>query len=95
VCILFFQPLVLDPELSTLDFEEREVGSGYFITSSFCDRAVTIGDAMELPCLQRRDGLVGRYVLERKDDLSRARRGGKGSVRIDGKGWVVALILPS
>jgi hypothetical protein len=45
--------------------------------------------------LERRGDLVGRYNLERKDDLCRVRRGGKGSVRIDGKGWVVALNLPS
>jgi hypothetical protein len=45
--------------------------------------------------LERRGDLVGRYILERKDDLGRARRGGKGFARIDGKGWVVALSLPS
>jgi hypothetical protein len=36
--------------------------------------------------LERRGDLAGRYIVEKEDDLGRARRGGKGSVRIDGKG---------
>jgi hypothetical protein len=77
VCILFFQPLVLDPELSTLDFEEKEVGSRCFFAFSVRDRAVKV--RMRWRSLVGEERRLGRAIChgeERRFEQGEERRQG-------------------